>query len=394
MNILLVGGNTTNKGAYLMLLAAKDLASKKFPNADFILPPSVAGKDILREEGFSFLDYPLFHVGTGNRLFSLAIKYPFITKLLLKYGKGRSLVGDISLKDINLVLDVSGFAFGDKFGLTPLLNLKKQVNFFKKRNIPYIILPQALGPFSGNNKKAAYAAFKNIDLIFARDKISYQNLINLELPLDKCQQSSDITLSLSTKKKLPERFLAIKPYGTIVPNIRMLDKADESWKKNYENALINCVNIILSKSSRNILILVHSTTLGGDADLADRIYNNFSGNDRVYLDTDENPLVLKKILKDSDFLIGSRFHALASALSSSTPSIGTSWLHKYEMLFEEYGIKEYSFANYNSNFEAKVGKLVESNNLLSSIENRLEKKNVLLQETNSKLWDLISNKLS
>jgi colanic acid/amylovoran biosynthesis protein len=51
-------------------------------------------------------------------------------------------------------------------------------------------------------------------------------------------------------------------------------------------------------------------------------------------------VALKQYLGESHLVIASRFHALMGALSQGVPSIGTSWSHKYEMLFDEYGCPE------------------------------------------------------
>ena len=52
--------------------------------------------------------------------------------------------------------------------------------------------------------------------------------------------------------------------------------------------------------------------------------------------THEDPRVLKWLLGQAYFVIGSRFHALVSALSQGVPVLATGWSHKYETLLSEY----------------------------------------------------------
>ena len=49
--------------------------------------------------------------------------------------------------DIDLVLDASGFAYGDQWGVINLINTSNEILRLKNRGAKYIFLPQALGPF-------------------------------------------------------------------------------------------------------------------------------------------------------------------------------------------------------------------------------------------------------
>jgi len=391
MNILLVGGNTGNKGAYLMVLAAYKQAKLVFPESNIILSPIIGNKELLIKFGFKLLNFPLFHVGS-DFWFNNALRFPFLVKKYYKLKKGVDLSGEIKLNSIDLVLDISGYAFSDKFGSAPIVNLKKQVDLFHKLGAKYVLLPQALGEFNKSNGQLMKQAIENVDLVFARDSISQQNMHSLveNDSKTKIKKAYDITLSFDPGLVQIDDLNIIKSYITIVPNVQMIKKASSSWKVGYNEAVKKCIELLLAETDDNILLLIHSEGGGGDEKIVRDIFKTFKTEARVKIYQNDDPLVLKSVLKKSKFLIGSRFHALASALSSNTPSIATSWAHKYEMLLSDYGVGEYSFAELNDSFYDAVIRL-SSNQELERIKEILDSKSTIIKKENMRMWDLIKS---
>src|SRR5690606_25073591 len=81
-------------------------------------------------------------------------------------------------KEVNIVLDASGFAYGDQWGAQYAhRRMGKFIKAWKSEGKKIILLPQAFGPFTKGDLKSEMAMMlDNVDLVFAREKQSYSYL--------------------------------------------------------------------------------------------------------------------------------------------------------------------------------------------------------------------------
>ncbi|GGH56507.1 colanic acid/amylovoran biosynthesis protein [Filimonas zeae] len=393
MNILITGANFNNKGAQLMLVSLVSVIKNKLPNAKIFVSPLLGNREQLKEMGVGVLDYPLFHYG-NLRYFKLALNAPFLVRLIMKL-KGINTSGELPLKKVDAVFDISGFAFGDKWGANPVNDLQMLVAKMKKQGAKFFLLPQAFGPFTKEGMKENISkVVDEVDLLVTRDQQSYEYVTSsLPVPKPNVLRYPDITLSY--KKSIPvEDEIFSKPFSIIVPNERMLDKASIGWQKNYYEVVGKMITTILANSTLNVVMLIHAGGNSKDGEVGMNIKNSLPSEyaNRVFYYVEEDPTRLKSLIAKSQFLIGSRFHALASALSSNIPSIGTSWLHKYEMLFNEYGCSDYSFKDPEEAIYARTLELVDEKNREQIIAT-LKAKNSEIGQLHEQMWNTIISRL-
>jgi len=242
----------------------------------------------------------------------------------------RRTCGVVRETDVSAVLDASGFAFGDQLGADRVQRFAEEVRRWKRQGKPVILLPQALGPFENPAVRHAFQdVLDHADLVYARDDISHGHARRLNHK-DKLRLAPDFTNLVST----PNCLFSPKPeFGSlVVPNHRMLEKTDKATGEAYIPFLGRCFDELEALQLKPA-ILLHDDDV--DHQLVKPLCKQLGH--EVPVITDRDPLRLKSLLGKARVVIGSRFHALVSALSQGVPSIAAGWSHKYEMLLRDYG---------------------------------------------------------
>src|SRR5690606_11778492 len=90
-------------------------------------------------------------------------------------------MGFVLEREIDVILEGSGFAYGDFFGAHKAeIKMLNHFPKWKSHGIKVIMLPQAFGPFSDEKiRNNMRNILRNSDLVFARDPYSYDYLIDL-----------------------------------------------------------------------------------------------------------------------------------------------------------------------------------------------------------------------
>ena len=314
-----------NKGAELMLHAAQQKLKTRYPDATFVMAPTTEKSDHPFRKLVQLGFYP------KASLWRYGIQWGNLANLAPQ--QLREMYGVVLDKEVDVVIDAAGFAYSDQWGDDPSIELAQSVKTWKKNGTRVILLPQALGPFTTEKIQAAMKTVaENVDLIFPRERVSYELLTDLTGERANIRQAPDFTNLISGV--IPADFDVEQNRFCIVPNCRMLDKTDQQTRDAYLPFLITCTRYLLEKGAKPF-VLVHEGK--GDLALAEKLSSAVGG---IPIVRESGPLEIKGILGACSGTLGSRFHGLVSALSQGVPALATGWSHKYQMLFEDYGFPE------------------------------------------------------
>jgi len=317
MVIHLKGGDISNRGDVLMLKTVinqfrKSEKIEKISVHNHYVPFRVRSKLGL----WQTLWFQNFSRVSG------VVGYPIIKRY-------RETLGVVLPKEIDWVFDISGFCYTDYWERKNAKNMQEYLSKQLDHGANYAILPQAFGPFEERGHGQVFAEVANeASVLFGRDNQSLEYVRNLgvNIPTEK---APDLTTIAPTE--VPVWCEQREPYICIVPNSRMVEERSGDARADYISFLAQTYNFLEEKNERVIFLLFE----GRDEALLTPLCEAL-GHEVLYVE-ESDPVKLRGILGESRGVVASRYHALVSALSQGVLAVGTSWSHKYEELFADYG---------------------------------------------------------
>jgi colanic acid/amylovoran biosynthesis protein len=342
LNIEIKGVQFSNKGAELMLVAILEQLDKELGEYQITLSPGtyLPYQERARLGAWQKLSFRRGNIDLTGFFGKLPNK---LLNLLKRYGI-------VTEKDVDVILDASGFAYGEQWGVKSLKHTAKEVARFQQQGKKYIFLPQALGPFERNEiRQLAVNVFAKADLVFPRDNESYKAITEVlaelapESKTDHIQQAPDFTCLVEPEPFIDEIQPLIEERTVcIIPNNKMVStfhhKNANEDEQGYISFLVEAGKYY-QQLGWQVVLLNHEGK--EDKAICQQIaiqLSNSSGS--VIIKDDLTAVGIKAYIGGVDAVLSSRFHGCVSALTQGIPCLATSWSHKYQMLFQEYGVSD------------------------------------------------------
>lgn len=247
------------------------------------------------------------------------------------------------VRNVRLVANINGGdGFSDIYGTDIFLSRLPDTKIALKRNIPYILLPQTIGPFkAASNKKMAEDILLNAKKIFVRDDKYIKRLEDLSL-------NYELTKDLSAFMK-PERWnidIIPESIGLNISGLALYNKFPglEGQFDNYRDLILGIIDLFLAKG-KSIYLISHSynfnTPEKNNDDLAacKDIYQSLSNTENVVLvNEDLTPPQIKYVISKMSFFIGTRMHANFAAMYTGVPLYGLAYSYKFKGAFDANGL--------------------------------------------------------
>ena len=316
MLIELRPGLLTNKGGHLMLLAAIDaLASYDLAVETWVAPYADRAR-------LALLQKPWFY-SAG----------PAAGMMRLAPNRVRRSLGVVVESEIDAVIDLGGYALSDSFGAAKARRAEANVRRWARSGKGIVFLPQAFGPFSEVEvRRSSKRILSLADLVFARDEESLGFARGLVGDQPTLRMAPDFTIAVAG---IPSDERQLVGVLAVVPNQKMLTHGSQLGAARYVDLMADAVRYGARKGL-HVIGLVHETAT--DRELLERLAAA-SGVSIELLD-ESDPRKLKGLLGSASLVVGSRYHALVSALAQGVPVVALGWSHKYNGLMRDFGCED------------------------------------------------------
>jgi len=343
---------SANKGAASMLQAVIDnveivlrgariVVLTTYPKQDRIENPNPGVEVVsLTPRELVFPTFPLAILMFSSRLFGYRGRVFARTRALRE------------LLDARVVADLAGISFSDGRGIPTLIYNVLMTGVPLLVGSPVVKCAQALGPFESLlNRLAARLVLPRVSEIVARGEGTLMNLSRLGLK--KVTPGADLAFLMDVGEAAGVEALRVvedlggRPFICISPSsvLRGYCRRDGI---DYVEHMARICDELVSSFDLDLVIIPHSARPGrpesrmNDIPVCLEIASAMKNGSRVTLvDRSISPAALRSLIGHSVVLVTSRFHAMISALATSTPAVILGWGHKYEEVLDSFGLKDW-----------------------------------------------------
>ncbi|KGO93361.1 polysaccharide pyruvyl transferase family protein [Flavobacterium subsaxonicum] len=368
MNFLIDNAGFVNKGAELMLRSVIEKTKEKFPGRTCIVTPHSVGGIYSQA------------IGEGLYIYQKSKILKYLPEKLLKK------VYFVKPSQVDMLLDAGGFQFGDQWAAMFTKESNERARSYYKTlkdgGAKLVFLPQAFGPFTNAHAiERMQIVFEYADILFAREKISYDYLIKLFGESPKIVLKPDFTNLIKPKVPLVQ-FIENKRYVCVVPNRKMISDTSKEVSEGYVAFLTQMCQFFIDQGEE-LILLNHEGK--GDEDIINKIRPQLSK--EVLMLTDLNALEVKAIIGKTKLLISSRFHGVVSGLSQGVCTFATGWSHKYPELLADYKVSENLLDIMDvETAKSKVGEALKNANSIHHVKPEVIKS---LEAKSNEMWDQV-----
>ena len=258
-----------------------------------------------------------------------------------------------AVKDYGSAVVIGGDTYC--YGRSPCVSSYNLLKFSKKIGAKTVLWSCSIGVEDLDPEKISY--LRRYDMIFPREQLTYNNLINIGVPKSKMCLMSDSAFVLDVKEIiLPEGFknvLAYNPSYTLGAG----ENKDQLFRSR-----VAFLQHLLNHTDMNVALIPHVySTNQGDALCAKEIAKQLNCPDRVFLfENDYTCEELKFIISKCRMLVAERTHASIAGYSQLIPTFVIGYSVK------SLGIARDIFGT-DTGFVISYKNIINNNDLISPI---------------------------
>ncbi len=262
-------------------------------------------------------------------------------KYILPFHSKTRILCPLKISSLDFVLDFTeGDSFSDIYGRDRFFSDAGFKLSMIRKNVPYILGSQTIGPFNDNDIREQAALILNkCERVYVRDELSFQCV--KETSQTEPVLTTDIAFLLPYDIQAADTSkirIGFNPSGLLWQQ-RSANSKNIDLSVDYQRYCCEVLSFFLSQDNAEVYLIPHATSIKpngmieDDSDLVPckELHDRFP--EAIMVDVFKTAIDAKSLISSLDFFVGARMHATIAAISTGVPVVPFSYSRKFEGLF-------------------------------------------------------------